>query len=249
MKFVALLTSAGFVSGRAMTIARFGVLASIFALMGYSQTASAAVIETDSYQESSSYPFTPTYAAPAGDILLGATPTSSTGNFAEEGSGGIPVLTNGVFGPITGINGTNPSFATAGLDGGTQLIYTLAGPVTLGSVVTLGGWNDGGRDVQSYTVLYKVGSGSFTQLAVVDYDPTAAGAASGGDAVATQVILSGFNIADVTALEFNFAGDRNGHQGYAELAATLAPEPSSIVAFCGLGAMGLFMAVRRRRKA
>jgi hypothetical protein len=41
-----------------------------------------------------------------------------------------------------------------------------------------------------------------------------------------------------------------GGRSFSELDITghAVPEPSSVVALCGLGAMGLFLAVRRRRK-
>ncbi len=207
--------------------------------------ASAALMETDSTQ-SGTAPFTPTYTVAAGDILLGRSPTAvapSASAFTEEGAGGIPVLTDGVFGTITGVNGSNPAFATAGGDGGTSLTYTLAQPYTLTSIITMGGWNDSGRDVQSYTVSYGVG-GVFTPLTTVDYSP-----GGGGTPTASQVTLNGFSILNVTAIKFDFNNAPNGHQGYAELTAfgIPTPEPASFALF-GLGAIGLLLAARRRRR-
>ncbi len=209
--------------------------------------ATAAVTETDSFQSGDGVnPFTPTYAAPAGDVLLGLTPTTITPNeaaFDLEGAGGTSVLTDGVFGPIlTGGGGAHPSFATGGGAGGSKLIYTFASPITLSSVVTLGGWNDAGRDTQAYTVSYDVG-GTLTPLATVSYDPTPGG---GSVQIASQVILDGFApVANVDQLVFDFASAENGHQGYAELAATSVPEPSCLAALGG--GVATLLGLRRRR--
>jgi hypothetical protein len=234
---------------RVAAIGRFLACAAIVAIMGYSRPASATVIETDSFQQGTA-PFTPTYAAPAADILLRLTPTTilpNAGAFTDEASGGVPILNDGIFGPIGGgVTGAHPSFATAGGGDGESLTYTLAGPVTLTSVVTLGGWNDMGRDVQTYTVSYSTG-GSFIPLATVLFDPASQGA-TGAVPTASQIVLNGFSIPGVTALEFDFGDNApNGHQGYAELAATAAPvpEPASLILF-GFGAIALFFVTRRQ---
>lgn len=230
---------------KSIALSYAAVLGSVFTLAG---TAGAVLTETDSFQQGDGVnPFTPTFAAPAGDFLLGLAPTTIAPNeasFTLEGAGGTPVLTDGGFSPIfTGGSGPHPSFATGGgSSGGTQLIYTFA-PVTLNSVVTLGGWNDGGRDTQAYTVSYRVG-GVITSLATVNYDPSPGNGT--GVQIATQVVLNGFSVANVDQLIFNFATAENGHQGYAELAATAAPEPTTMALglMSGLGMLG----IRRRRR-
>lgn len=210
-------------------------------------TTAHALTETDSFQQGDgTSTFNPTYTAPANDVLLGLTPTTSVGDFTVEGSGGTPVLTDGVFGPIfTGGGPPHPSFATGGPGGigaGSSLIYSFA-PTAIDRIVTLGGWNDGGRDTQAYTVSYGIG-GIFTTLATVNYDPTAGSGT--GVQIATQVILDGFGvIANVDQLKFVFATAENGHQGYAELAATSSvPEPSAFAALAGGGVM--LLGFRRR---
>jgi hypothetical protein len=230
-------------------VSRAALLTSIATVFAAGSISFAAATETDDMQQGDGVtPFNPTYVAPVGDLLLGLTPTTITPdetNFDLEISGGTPVLTDGIYGPIfTGVTGGHPSFATAGGSGGTSLTYTLAAPVTLNSVVTLGGWNDSGRDTQSYTVSYGIG-GVFTPLATVNYDPTPGSSAL---ETASQVTLDGFSIPNVDSLKFDFASAENGYQGYAELSATAGaatPEPS----IGALALVGGLLMTRRRKTA
>src|SRR4051794_3566073 len=102
------------------------------------------------------------YTASSTDLLNGLVPTS-TGTFNQEGTGGVPVLTDGQVPATVSRVQPNPtgfqygSFATGGTgatSGGTQLIYTLTGAETIGSITVLGGWQDGGRDEQSFSISY-----------------------------------------------------------------------------------------------
>jgi hypothetical protein len=54
---------------------------------------------------------------------------------------------------------------------------------------------------------------------------------------------------DLAFVHGNIAGDQSIAIDDVSIFTSTVPEPSSLVAFCGLGAMGLFMAVRRRRKS
>ena len=216
----------------------------------------AAVTETDSFQTGpGTATFTPTYTVQPNDLLSGLTPTTIAPSMAafvtsgtdQDGAGGVPVLTDGSYGtspaqnPGTPIN--HPNFAIAGTNAGTSLIYTLASPSTIGSIVTLGGWTDNGRDQQSFSVYTSTG-GAFALLDTVSYKPSV----GSGIEVATQTILNGFTpIPNVTQIEYVFNDGTNGYQGYNELEAfSSVPEPATwLGGALLLGALGL--ALRRRR--
>jgi len=208
--------------------------------------------------------FTPTYTIPANDVLNGLTPTAFSGNFAAvELSGGLPVMTDGVFGTITEPGGAaDRTHAAFGLGGGgsgtgTSVTYGLnLGGAPLGynisSIVSLGGWNDNGRDQQLFSVFYSTvaSPGTFIQIgSTVNFNPTV------GDNLqsATKVTISDSTNAalasGVAALRFDFpAGVENGYTGYAELAAVgtaTVPEPSA-VAVLALGS-AVLGCIRRRR--
>src|SRR5687768_9555892 len=78
----------------------------------------------DTHGQTGPGPFTPSYAVSGTDLINGRLPSAQSGNFVEEGAGGVAVLTNGTFGTISGGNpGNNTLFATAGT--GEQLTYSL----------------------------------------------------------------------------------------------------------------------------
>jgi hypothetical protein len=185
-------------------------------------------------------------------LINGLAPTSATGSFSQEGTGGTPVLTDGAFpSPITRDTGGNfqfSAFATGGNGGGTSLTYTLTTPSNLTGVTVYGGWQDSGRDQQSYSILYAtaIAPTTFLPLTTVDFNPPG----SNGQPQVTRVTITddtGLLAADVSAIRFNFNSTENGYSGYAEIDVfgTPIPEPGTF-GLLGLAAAGV-LGFRRRR--
>lgn len=209
-----------------------------------SNTVSATIIEADDYNRDSPY------TVATNDLLqASATLTSTAGNFQQESSAGVTVLTDGIFG-IPNFS----SSATGGNNGGTLLIYTLdmaASPAgyTISNINVFGGWQDPGRDQQSYTVAYStvLTPDTYTDITTVNFSPPLSGGV-GSAPVYTSVAISSDSgpLADnVSKVRFTFNASENGYCGYRELdvIGTAVPEPGSL-ALLGLTALGL---VRRRR--
>ncbi|MES2709585.1 MAG: PEP-CTERM sorting domain-containing protein [Verrucomicrobiota bacterium] len=224
-------------------------VATALALISAALSASASlVLTTDSFSNGTDtvpHAFTPSST----DLINGLAATSVTGNFAQEGTGGTPVLTDGLFpSPITRDAGGAfqfSAFATGGNTGGTSLTYVLGSAKNIGSITIYGGWQDSGRDQQSYNILYSTASapGTFLPLTTVNFQ---------GD-VTTHPQLNRVTVSDTTgtlagnvaALRFDFNATENGYAGYAEIDVFAAvPEPGSL-AMLGLAALG---AVTRRRR-
>ena len=179
------------------------------------------------------------------------TGVTSSGNFNQEGAGGIPILNNGLF----VINGGNPSdnsqLATTENNAFLQVAFNLSTApqgYNFGEIDTYGGWNDNGRDAQRFTLSYsKVSApGTFLPIGTIDFDPVAG---SNPSAVKVQFIDSvGAPIATNAAfLRMDFAGGQeNGYAGLGEVDVFAAvPEPSSamLALLSGLAGLGFF---RRR---
>ena len=212
--------------------------------------APAALVTVTSSQTNGTNTLPHTYAVSSTDLLNGLTPSNVTGNFTQEGTGGPGVLTDGLFpSPITR-DGGGPfqfsAFATGGNSGGTSLTYLLGIPRNIGSIAVYGGWQDSGRDQQSYSVLYSLATAPavFIPLTTVDFNPP--GTTSPQLSKVTLSDTTGVLASNVAALRFDFNATENGYSGYSEIDAFAAvPEPGAtgLLALAALGA-----SARRRRK-
>lgn len=186
------------------------------------------------------------------DLIYGAFPSANgSGVFNQENSGGIGILTDGQFGSVG--SGINSSLATVGQNAGTSLTYTLSGPASgfdITSITTYGGWSDGGRDQQAYTVSYStvLAPDVFTPIATVSFNPSLPGSVPSADRI--EISSSDGPIAtNVSKIEFDFTnpGVENGYTGLAEIGvfgAASAPIPlapyvtSDIVPLAGSDVVG-----------
>jgi len=111
------------------------------------------------------------------------------------------------------------------------MTYTLpVGGKSITSIVSYGGWADGGRDQQAYTVCYSTvtAPATFTAIASVNYNPTLPGAVPSADRVTLVSSTGGAIATNVAAVTFDFlnpAGE-NGYSGYAEFQIFAATPPT-----------------------
>lgn len=184
------------------------------------------------------------YSPSSADLLqTSLASVSSSGNFAQENTGGVQILNNGQF-SITGVGNNNPELAT--VENGSLITFNLDTATSpqgynITGVDTYGGWNDSGRDRQSFKLSYSlVGSSDFTYIGSVDHDPAAAGNPS---AVFASFPMSLTGV-DAVRIEF-FGNQENGYAGLGEIDVfgTPVPEPSASVL---VGILGLACFRRRR---
>ena len=185
-------------------------------------------------------PFTPSWAIAPGSLIGGVMPSGTNGDFDLEPQGGnrnVNSLTAGVNLTITsdGSPGTtSTNYVTCGngtgsngsnyVAAGSTVIYTLpasTGGYDLTNITVFGGWQDGGRDQEAYTVYYSTVSApaTFISLGVVNYQP----ADTANTPSATRAILTPAtgNLANnVAAVKFDFTSpaSENGYCGYAQIA-------------------------------
>ncbi|HTI97505.1 MAG TPA: family 78 glycoside hydrolase catalytic domain [Dongiaceae bacterium] len=171
--------------------------------------------------------FIPTWDVTPGSLIHGLTPSAvGTGDFSQYGAGGVAVLTDGSIGQFNYIPnvGGSSTEVTCGTSGGKSVTYTLpANPsgYDLTNIVVYGGWGDGGRDQQAYTIYYSTvaAPATFVALKSVSFNPSdPAGAQS-----ATRVTLSPASLTplvrNVAAVRFDFTSPapENGYCGYSEI--------------------------------
>ena len=165
----------------------------------------------------------PTWTVAPGSLIAGKLPTTTDGGFeAENTDGGIKVLTDGQIGSQG--NGALTNFEAAGPAQGKTLIYTLsgsAGGYNLTNIVVYGGWQDGGRDEQAYTIYYSTVAAptNFLLLDAIDYLPSGVPGGPNDTRVSLATGTPTPLATNVFAVEFDFttpAGE-NGWEGYAEI--------------------------------
>ena len=180
-------------------------------------------------------PFATTWTVNNNSLITGQLPSSvgTAGRFTREGAIGAPVLTDGTFGTV---GGGIASTATAGSgnDGCNGATYTLANGSSSGYTITnitvYAGWNDGGRDQQAYTLKYSTVAApdTFTDLTVVDYNPTVPGSTPTADRVTIRSSTGGPLATNVARVQFDWTapGTENGYAGYTEIGIFGSPSPA-----------------------
>ena len=206
----------------------------------------AVVVTTDSVASEAQTVYNPQISST--DLLqTSLLSVDSTGNFTQEGTAGIPALYDGGFGL-----GRDVGTATTG--DGRVLTFNLdlaASPTgyTIGSINTYGGWSDGGRDAQGYTVFYSTASAptTFTLLATAPvFNPAVANSRPGNR---ISISDDAGNLAtNVAAVRFTYSNIENGYTGTKEIDIIAVPEPSTTSAFV-LGSFAIAGLYFRRRQA
>jgi hypothetical protein len=213
-----------------------------FFLLFLVRSALASLTVTKDNQQGS-LPFTPSWTPTSASLIAGMTPSSFAGNFNEEGSGAnVNTLTGGgglTIGQVPGGGGETCSgnYVTCGNSSGagSNIVYTLpdsANGYNITNITVYGGWKDGGRDQQAYTVWYATAANptNFIALTSVNYLPSDSSGLASSTFVSISDSAGGVLVPNVVALEFDFTTPpcENGYCGYAAITVqgTVASPPS-----------------------
>ena len=198
------------------------------ALLTFVSSASAQLTVTGSSQLGP-MPLTPSWTPVTGGLLDGLAPTTATGNFAEFGTGGSAanLTTVGMSVQIRPYAGAG-NLEMCGSDGaaGSLLVYTLPAATyghNITNITVYGGWQDAGRDQQSYEVYYSTVAAptTFLPLTYVNYNPSNPTAIGSATRVVISDLSGGPIAVNVAALEFvfNTLGAEYGAVGYTAITA------------------------------
>lgn len=159
------------------------------------------------------------YTVSATDLLNGNSGAVTSGSIdnREGTSGNLAVLTNGQFGQANAIGGSE----ALAIQSNTQITYTLDTATnpqgySLSSIDVYSGWQDSGRDNQTYTVSYSTVDDpntfvTFTGTSSVDFNP----AVNSGKS--TLAAAGGVLANHVSQIRFDFGPQESGHVGYREI--------------------------------
>ncbi|TWT75526.1 hypothetical protein Pla123a_30360 [Posidoniimonas polymericola] len=201
-------------------------LATLLASQGVCHAVVVASLETNvAPAGTAGDPYNPTFTAggpSTTDLLEGLLPTVAIGNLTQENSLGASALTNGTVATAYGsgdANSAHIAYATGGP--GEEVTYALGGIYDLDSIVIFGGWNDAGRDAQSYD-LYVSSDGAQNFSLLTNYNN---GNGEEQGVVTTPVSHrveftedSLPNLATgVTHVKVDFLDVENGYTGYTEI--------------------------------
>jgi len=196
--------------------------------------------------------FTPTWGITTNNSLIaGRLPVRVRGDFSLEAPGRqLGLLTDGNTGTLTLITNdlstdfpisSSTNYVTCGdsYRSGSSVTYQLTGSKTgydLTNITVYGGWANGSRDQQAYTVYYSTVAMPmhFVRLATVNYTPSDPANAQSATRV-TLMPANGVLATNVAAIRFDFTtpASKNGYCGYSQIilsgvvSATLPPQKSS----------------------
>jgi len=183
--------------------------------------------------------FAPTWGVTTNcNLVAGQMPSDTSGNFSLEAGGRqVRSLTSGDSLELSHVLGTTVALTASenyvtggnGNGAGSSVTYTLGGSTfgyNLTNVTVYGGWCDGGRDQQAYTVYYSAVTSPelFVPLARVNFRPTDPANAPSATRV-TLLPVTAVLAKNVAAVKFDFMSpvSKNGFSGYAKIVLTGFP--------------------------